>query len=411
MAESFIPYTEQEEDALEALWDHRAEALYRRLRRSMDWRTRTVGRVMPISLGGLRIRLKQCTTRGKGFQEHPCSEDMVRSSIQKLIKAGLLARIGNDEALCFLCPLAKDASARIAQTPHVPPTHLSTERPTVKASRGAGFRSNHPSLKNRQSGPNAPHIEMSDVYTPQSSSTDSTGVVPPGDERGGVSRDRAAPSQDGSLGRPVDTPEDLYRDRPLGASQAGPLERPSHNGNDSHRDRAAPSEVRGPAQQPVPSNSQGRGDPPVLSAENESAPLGVSAGADDPEQALREVLRVHAVRVLPKDAPGLAEWVRMRVLPAELAEVVKIAIGLRLADGSMQRLNVGYLHSILLTQRSDARKAAQGAKTQKSMRYSQSGLIALAAQLGIPPARAGEEPEAFRIRVMTAHAARGAEGG
>lgn len=383
------------------------------LRTKMDLSTRIAGRVTTISLASIAEAVDYEIRKGQGSQwirmgETPKQrKDAADRIVERLGKAGLISKLGG-AFLCFLFPLAQEGKVRSNQTGVERATGLSTERAAPESSGNprnswesdVSAAERATPQKDRKS-PNGRHIKGQGFTPPQSSSTDSTGVVPSGDERGGESRDRAAPSQDGSLGRPVDTPEDPYRDRPRGASHAGPLGRPSSNA--SHRDRALPSEARGPALPAIPPNHPGPNDAPDLSAENESAPLDASAGAADPEAALREVLRVHAVRVLPRDDRRLEEWVQMRVLPSELAEIVRVAIGRRLADGSMQRLNVGYLHSILLTERSAARRAAEGKK--RPANYSQSGLIALASQLGLPPAGVGEMPDAFRRRVMAAHAA------
>lgn len=368
MSEVFIPYTEREEDALEGLGDHTAEALYRRLRRSMDWRTRTVGRITPISHGGLMLRLKQFTTRGKGVQEHPCTKDVLRSDITKLIAAGLLVRIGNDEALCFLCPMARDASARAPQTPHVPPTHLSTEQTTLKPSAVAGFDALPPTGDFDGKGSNPPYIRDVDVYTPQSSST--------GVNEEGVG-DAAA--------------RGVNRDRPTGSHASSACGRSGNGDETSDRDRAAPSHPAPPRRFVSPAR---RLAPESHPAQN--APMGVSAAKDLDQpvsgdattlvSAQAVVLMAAAGRRgvrITMDSEILAEWVRMAVTADELDKAINVAVAYREAAGSEDPIRVKYVHRVIKSQRSKARKAMAGNGGAPE------GVEAMARAVGMWPGPAG----------------------
>lgn len=403
MGEAFIPYTEREEDALEELGDHSAETLYRRLRRSMDWRTRTVGRIAPISHGGLMLRMKQFTTRGKGVQEHPYTKDVLRSDIRKLIKAGLLVRVGNDEALCFLCPFARDDSARVRQTPHIPTTPLSTEHTTGKASSGAGFEGYPPSLKIEQDAPNPPYIKIVDKYTPQSSSTDLTGVAPGDADAGGVNRDRPAASQAGSLGRPGNTQGDPDRDRPTG-SHVGP--QGADFDENSHRDRPTASHpapgrrLMGAAQPLGALLPAGTSEAHAGSAANESTP---GAGASPEANDLLGVLQRRGI-----NARGawveLEQWAADGVTPDVLAEVVERAVAARIKVDSTQPITLAYVGTILRNDRKQAFRTAK--RIGGGLPSGTSGLDAMARQLGIALARPGETNDQYRNRVSLAWASR-----
>ena len=121
-------------------------------------------------------------------------------------------------------------------------------------------------------------------------------------------------------------------------------------------------------------------------------------------ETLVKVLNRRAVRV-PTKPDVLQGWVAMGVTPLELDTGIERALAERVKAGSQQRLNVGYVASIIQTARSEARMAADAARQAVAGRRrsdTAADMEALARQLGIAGARPGESLADFRIRVLSA---------
>jgi len=331
---------------------------------------------------------------------------------------GLLVSVGGP-VLCFLCALADYGQVRPNQTGRERATPLSTERATPQE---AGKPANtglagalwveRASPPEGAKVPNGPHIKDQGVYTPQSSSTTGWGVAPSDGAAAGVNRDRAAPSQAGSLGRPGETHDDPYRDRPAG-SHVGPRGADFEEGC---RDRAAPSHparARRLAAEPEPSGAspgvQGANSA-RSSAENESFASGMPP--DAAERFLRAVLDARGVRALPSDSAVLAGWVAAGVSADELDGVIERARAARIKAGSTQSINLPYLAQIVTNDLAAAQRAAArlAGGAPRAWRGGVADLEALARRLQISGSRPGEGAAAFRDRVRAAWNAQQGEG-
>lgn len=116
-----------------------ASTIYLHLRAWMDYATGTVGKSRPVSLAMLSSYTETHTPRGNGVQIEQPSQKAIRTSIERLQRAGLLRRLAGD-SLHFLMPLALNVQSRTFQTRHNDGTKQSTEPDTVESSTGAGFR-------------------------------------------------------------------------------------------------------------------------------------------------------------------------------------------------------------------------------------------------------------------------------
>jgi hypothetical protein len=384
---------------LEALEDAEGVLVkgYLWLRSRMDLRTGMVGRVTGISHVAVAEHCEYVVRKGQGFQRFRLGDtpkaikEGGRRVLERLENLGLIVKQGG-ALLCFLCPLARYASVRPNQTGHYRATPLPTERATPALSSKSGsdagfegfesqFSPERDSLEIKQHGANGPHIGVQGLYPSQSSSTVLTGVGADRDENaGGLIRDRAAPSQ------------------------ACPLERTGKNEKDLNRDRAAPSEAGDPARPLGTLSDLRQNDALVGFPENESAPPNALSAPISGIAALVEVLNRRAVRV-PTKPDVLRGWVAMGVTPLELDIGIERALAERVKAGSQQRLNVGYIASIIQTARSEARRAADAARQAVARRRrgdTGADMAALAKQLGIAGARPGESLADFRVRVLAA---------
>lgn len=139
-------------------------------------------------------------------------------------------------------------------------------------------------------------------------------------------------------------------------------------------------------------------------AENELAPLPALSASNAQVAALVVVLNRRAVRV-PTKPDVLLEWVAMGVTPLELDLGIERALAERIKAGSQQRVTVGYVAPIILTMRSEARRAAEVARQAVSSPKrgrADEDMDAMAKQLGIAGARPGETTQQFRLRVLSA---------
>ena len=414
-SEWFCRWTDAERQALRGGLGPDAIAMYQVLRFQMDFTTGLVGRRTPISWDGLAWELRTEINRGRGCQIVRKSLQEMRTAVGRLIAKGLLKRVGGDDFLCFLCPLASVASVRPNQTQQSGNRQQSTERNSHEASNGAGFDGFERTEFCTDEPANSTDIREVLISTPsQSSSTVLTGVGAGHDETArGVNRDRPAGSQACPLGRAGNGEEGSCRDQ-ASPSHAGQLSQPGNPYASPGRDRPAASEARDAAQPLGTLPGVGATDAPEGLAENESAPLAALSGPMTSITALVEVLNRRAVRV-PATPEVLHGWVAMGVTPLELDQGIDRAAAERQKSGSLQRLNVGYVASIIQTARSEARRAAAAAREAAAGRRrpdAGADLAALARQLGIQGARPGESMADFKARVMgAAEAAMGADRG
>lgn len=399
-----------------------ARCAYLWLRWRMDWRTGLVGRATKISHYAIGVWLDYEVPKGAGTQlvrlaDTPARiKEAGRRLCEQLERVGLLVKRVGCAVMTFFCPMASlSASVRPNQTGRERAAQLPTERAAAagldEASIYAGFegfdvdwRFERATPDEQQNPPNGPHIVGRRFTQPQPSSTDSTGVGADfGENAGGLNRDRAAPSQACPLGRTGENEEGVYRDQ-ASPSHAGQLSQPGKTYENSDRGRASPSEDGGPAQRPGAPSDVGASDAPGGLAENESLPLGALSASNAHVPALVEGLNRRAVRV-PTKPDVLLEWVAMGVTPLELDLGIERALAERVKAGSQQRLNVGYVASIIQTARSEARRAAEAARQAVSGRQRVTvgdDMEALARQLGIDRSRPGESTAAFRLRVLSA---------
>ncbi|WP_374245289.1 hypothetical protein [Zoogloea sp.] len=385
------------------------------IRSRMDRRTGRVGTVSGISYQAIAEHGEYEVRKGAGVQvvrlgKTPDeAQEVARRYVKRLIKAGLLVAIGGP-VLCFLCAKADYGQVRPNQTHRERTTHLPTERTTPDATDNPDFmrgltglgveRTTHPE---GQKQPNAPHIKNQGLYTSQSSSTTGREVAP-GDAGAGVNRDRAAPSQAGLLGRPGETHDDPYRDRPVG-SHVGPRGADFEEGCRDRPPASHPAQARRLAAEPDPSGAspgvQGA-DSARSSAENESFASGMPPDAE--ERFLRAVLDARGVRALPSDSAVLAGWVAAGISADELDGVIERARAARIKAGSTQSINLPYLAQIVTNDLAAARRAAArlAGDAPRAWRGGVADLEALARRLRISGARPGEDAAAFRARVAAA---------
>lgn len=390
------------------------------LRSRMDLRTGIVGRVTGISHVAVAEHCEYLVRKGQGWQRFRLGDtpkaikEGGRRVLERLEALGLIVKQGGP-LMCFLCPLARIASSRPNQTGHVEATQKPTKRATRTDSQNtsinAGFegfyvdyRYERATPENDKNGPNGPHIRDQGLYPPQSPSTDLTEVDADFDESaGGVNRDRATPSQACPLMRAGNHDEGTYRDRAT-PSHAGQLSQPGKTHKTHDRDRAAPSEASNDADPLGTLPDPHHIEPPVCSAESESTSLNALPVTNIHVTQLVEVLNRRAVRV-PTKPDVLLEWVAMGVTPLELDLGIERALAERVKAGSAQRINVGYVASIIQTARSEARRAAMAAREASAARRrpdAGADLSALAKQLGIQGARPGELMADFKARVLSA---------
>lgn len=394
--------TMREMRALHGLGE-RAMALYVVLRSMMDYRTGVVGRPATISLDGLSRELLCVTNKGKGMHEERPTKKQVIVALERLVTAGLLSR-QKTEMLVFSMPKALVASARHFHTGHREGTELSTDQGTDKRSSSAGFRDVLGTENYGQCCPNSAHIKGVRVYTSQSSSTPGRGVAPGDAGAEGVNRDRAAPSQAGSLGRPGKPHGDPDRDRPAG-SHVGPW---GADSDASHRDRPPASHPALPHRLeagPDAGDAYPDGQWPTnarSSAKKDSLADGMAAAAA-PDAQLRAVLGARGIR---EDLLGVVDdWAGHGVTPDELAAAIDKARAARIAAGSTQPIPLKYVAKVVANNRAAARRAVERleGRAPRAARGGVGDLEALALQLGIAGARPGESTDQFRARVQVAH--------
>lgn len=136
-----------------------AIAVYLHLRAWMDYSSGATGRTRAISLSMLAAYTEEHITRGNGVQIEQASQKAIRTSIDRLQRAGLLRRLPGDN-LHFLLPMALNASARPNQTRHNGGTKQSTEPGTVEASIDAGLSDEPGTGNDRPESPFPAHIRF-----------------------------------------------------------------------------------------------------------------------------------------------------------------------------------------------------------------------------------------------------------
>lgn len=386
-SEWFCRWTDRERQALPGLGPL-ARAMYEVLRFQMDYTTGLVGRRTPISWNGLAHELRTDTPRGRGHQTTRPTLQEMRTAVERLIRAGLLKRVGGEDFLSFLCPFAFIAPVRPFHTQQSGNSPQSTEPNRRETSNGEAFEGFEDSPDSGDVSLNSTHIR--DVWMctpPQSSSTDLTGVDAGDAGAGeGPNRDRASPSQAGQLTQPGNTHNDPYRDRPAGSHPA-----PGRRLDCGALPGDAPIQLRD-------------GETGECSAESESTPDAVGAPDGARVEALTAVLVQRSIRV-PADGVVVADWAARGVTPLELDQAVAKALAARAKEGSLQPIGVGYVSAVIQSERSAVKRAAAEARRaveQGPRRAKDSDLEGLAKSVGMWPAPLGMSMPEFRHRVMNA---------
>lgn len=385
------------------------------MRTKMDRRTRIAGRVTTISLGAIAEAVDYEIRKGAGVQwvrigETPKQrKDAADRIVERLGKAGLISKLGG-AYLVFLFLLADGADVRPNQTGGERATGLSTDRATHDGGEnphkhwdGVDFMAELATPQNDPKIPNGRHIKGQGFTPPQSSSTPGSGVAPGDAGAGGVDRDRATPSQAGSLGRPGNPHEDPYRDRPAG-SHVGPW---GADSDASGRDRPPASHPALPHRLDAGADAGGTlpdGQRPTgarSSADKDSFADGIATAAA-PDALLRAVLAARGIR---EDLQGVVDdWAHNGVTPDEVAAAIDKARAARIAADSIQPIPLKYVAKVVASNRAAARRAVErlDGKAPRAARGGVSDLEALATKLGITGARPGETREQFRDRVQAA---------
>lgn len=374
------------------------------LRSRMDRKTRIVGHVTTISLAALAERMDYQIRKGQGWQwvrlgETPQQrKDAAARLLERLEKGGCLKKLGG-ALLAFLCPLADEAEVRPKQTGHERATGLCTERAPVNCAdvvESKGFfvmrRDELAAPEDVANGPNGPLIKGQGLYPSQSSSTTGSDVAPGDDAAArGVNRDRAAPSQAGSLGRPGGN--DGYRDRPMGSHPAQMRRLDAGlQGGDALQDGQGPTGARS-------------------SAEKESFGVAGRAPAETPEgRNIRAVLMARGIRLDARE-PQVEQWAAEGVSPDDVAAAVEKARSARIKADSEQPIPLNYVVKVMASMRAAEKRAVERleGRSRGVHRGGVADLEALARRLGIDGARPGETTLQFQARVLAAHQA--AQGG
>lgn len=119
---------------------------YLHLRLWMDLRSGVVGLSRPITLAMVAAHTESHVTRGRGFEVVQPSQKEVRCALDRLVRAGLLARLAGDR-LAFSMPLAATASIRPENAGRNGGTLRGAVENSAKAFSGAGSTAIRASLQ------------------------------------------------------------------------------------------------------------------------------------------------------------------------------------------------------------------------------------------------------------------------
>jgi hypothetical protein len=321
-------------------------AAYVWLRSWVDLRSGRVGASRPISLQMLIAYTETHVPRGAGTQTIKPSVKEVRVVLDRLVRAGLLVRVGSDDALVFRMPMAVLPShAQIKQgtvragcdgteqgTEHG--AEQGTEPGTLNASTRAGYECIH-------------GTEQGTEYGTEHGTEYGMGKTP---IQGTHQRSELKPST------------------PQAASTAEPGLEP------------------------------GAGITDAIAAFWSAKKV----GSDQPDEQVSRRATAMAVLLRTENVPATAMnptligWAEQGIRDDQLQAAVVLARQRREAEGSLQPVNVGYLNACL-------QSVLRPPKPKSDPWWLSAGAMeAKARELGIAGARPGEETDAFKARITDA---------
>lgn len=321
-------------------------AVYVHLRAWMDLRTGTVGASRPISRAMILAYVETHVPRGAGVETVKSTVKELRTALDRLSRAGLLLRKGNDDALVFRLPLAQTpsldqnkqgrvrAGGNDPEQGRVQGAEQGRESGRVQPSIGAGFAADRDPEQGRERGaaqgrehdrgrkaiPGLHQRSESKPSTPQAASTAEPGVGPDSDVEASIAA--------------------LWSAKRIEGAQVS-----------EHTARRA--------------------------------------------TAMAVILRVEQIAATAMN-PTVISWAEQGIRDEQLRAAVALARQRREAEGSLQPVNVGYLNACL--------QSVLKPPKPKSDTWWQSvpAMEAKARELGIAGARPGEEMDAFKARIADA---------
>lgn len=316
---------------------------YLLIRARMDIATGVVGVKSGLSYQALREWTEEAVEKGAGEQLVQPSLRSIRTAVEQLQRRGLLRR-AKTEKLVFKCVLATLADARSNQTRHEPGRAKQAEPGTEPDTNPAGLKA--------------------------------------------------------SIGAGL-----------MGGEQVEPDTEPDTNPAGAKTPN--PSHIRGQRLKPSTPQAASTAEPGVGPDQQVASTIAAfwSAKKFGSEQAEEHVARrATAMSVLLRTEqiqatamnPTLIGWAEQGIRDEQLRAAVALARQRRQAEGSLQPVNVGYVHACLQSVLKPPKPKVD------AWWQSVAAMEAKARELGIPGARPGEEMEAFKARI-TAAVRRGGE--
>lgn len=321
-------------------------AVYVHLRAWMDLRSGTVGVSRPISRAMILAYVETHVPRGAGMETVKPTIKELRTAIDRLSRAGLLRRKGNDDALVFRLPLAQTLSLDQIKQGRVRADSKDPEQGR-KQGREQGQQENDSNtsicagfgyIDNAEQGRVQGGVQAREPGRIKK-------AIPGLHQR---SENKPSTSQAASTGEPVEGPStdlaatvaDLWSAKKIETAQ-------------------------------VPEHASRRAT------------------------AIAVMLRVEQISATAMN-PTVIAWAEQGVKDEQLRAAVVLARQRREAEGSLQPINVGYLNACLQSILKPPKPKAE------AWWQSVATMEAKARELGIPGARPGEELDSFKARIQAA---------
>lgn len=321
-------------------------AVYVHLRAWMDLRTAMVGASRPISRAMILAYVETHVPRGAGTETVKSTVKELRTALDRLMRAGLLVRRGNDDALVFRLPLAQTLS------------HDQNKQGRVRAG-----------CVGREPG------------------------QPEGREPG-----REPDRLNASTGAGFEASSDYEQGQPEGREPGLELER----GETAIPGLHQRSELTPSTPQAASTAEPGLAVDPQVAGAIAAFWSAKKVGGDQPEEqvtrratAMAVLLRTEHIQAQAMN-PTLLGWAEQGIRDDQLRAAVAMARQRREAEGSQQPVNVGYLNACLQSVLRPPKPKAD------AWWLSVGAMEAKARELGIAGARPGEEMDAFKARITEA---------
>lgn len=321
-------------------------AVYVQLRTWMDLRSGRVGASRPISRQMILAYVETHVPRGAGMETVKPTVKELRVALDRLARAGLVVRMGNDDTLVFRLPLAQTLS------------HAQIKQGQVRADSDG-----------REHG-----------------------------RENGAEPGRVANGADANNGAVFGVNADAEQGREHGNEQGRELGR----GDSAIQGLHQRSEVK-----PSTPQAASTAEPGVAPQQDVQATIAAfwsakrMEGAQPSENTARRateiavLLRVEQISTTAMN-PTVIGWAEKGIRDEQLKAAVALARQRREDEGSLQPINVGYLNACLQSVLKPQK--AKGDAWWLSVQ----AMEAKARELGIAGARPGEEMDAFKARITTA---------